>query len=842
MKLRPYQEDVIYRIKSRIHAGIRRLLIVVPTGGGKCLAKGTPILMHSGQIKPVEAIKVGDLLMGPDSKPRKVLSLARGREEMFRVTPIKGDAYTVNRSHVLSLRMTSGGDRSWCAGKSFAPRDIANVTVDEYLASSNTFKHCAKGWRVGVDFPSSKTPEALPPYILGTWLGDGNSRGPSLTNIDDEIISEWNWLAMKLGCQFRREIQKGKCQQFHISNVNDTAGRGRRINPVKAALHNLNLLNNKHIPDCYKINSESVRLEVLAGLIDTDGALGNGIFDYISKVERLADDVCFLARSLGFAAYKTPCKKTCGNNGKVGDYFRVCISGDISRVPCRLQRKRPAKRLQKKNVLNVGIKVESVGEDDYFGFEIDGDRLFLLGDFTVTHNTVMFSNITSGAARKSKSVNLLVHRDTLLTQTSATLTRMGIEHGLIASGYTPSCVPVQVSSIWTLVRRLTKVGAPDIIIMDEAHHAAAGAWLKVIEAWPNAVILGFTATPERLDGKGLGDIFQEIIEGPQVEWLMQEGYLTRARYIGVPPDQQLDLSGLSTTASGDYNADKVAEIADKPHITGCAIKHYLHYCPGQPAVTFVANLAQGRHVKDQFNAAGIASEILDGDVETNDRKRMVADLAAGRIKNIISCEIINEGFDLPVCAVAILLRPTESLALHLQQIGRILRVVYATGFNLETREGRLASIAAGPKPFAFVLDHVGNMKHGRAELRREWSLEGANARRKRERLEEAALANRQCPSCFSITAPAPKCPCCGWVFEVKAREIKQVDGSLSELSNDELDRIYLEEQAKKKARAQVDRAQTREQLEAIAAQRGYKASWVDHMLAAKAKKLSQKSA
>jgi superfamily II DNA or RNA helicase len=480
-----------------------------------------------------------------------------------------------------------------------------------------------------------------------------------------------------------------------------------------------------------------------------------------------------------------------------------------------------------------------------------GIRRLLIVVPTGGGKTVMFSNITEGAARKSKKVNLLVHRDTLLTQTSATLTRQGVEHGLIAAGYTPSVCPVQVSSIWTLVRRLTLVGAPDIIIMDEAHHAAAGAWLKVIEAWPNAVILGFTATPERLDGKGLGDIFQEIIEGPQVGWLMDQGYLTRARYIGVPPDQQLDLSGIRTTASGDYNADKVAELADKPHITGCAIKHYLHFCAGQPAVTFVANLAQGRHVREQFNAAGIKSEILDGAVETGARKAMVADLAAGRIKNIISCEIINEGFDLPVCAVAILLRPTESLSLHLQQIGRILRVVYAEGFDLSTREGRLAAIAAGPKPFAFVLDHVGNMKHGRAELKRLWSLDGADARKKKKRLEEAALANRQCPSCFSITAPAPKCPCCGYVFTVKERQIQQVDGSLTELTETQLDAIYLEGLAKKKARAQVGKAKTREQLEAIAEERGYKASWVDHMLAAKdpkaiaarkAKKLSQQSA
>lgn len=464
-----------------------------------------------------------------------------------------------------------------------------------------------------------------------------------------------------------------------------------------------------------------------------------------------------------------------------------------------------------------------------------GLRRLLVVSPTGSGKTATMAHITDGAGRKRKSVNIMVHRDTLLTQTSATLSRWNVEHGLIAAGYTPSPVPVQVSSIWTLIRRLTKVGAPDIIIMDEAHHAAAGAWLKVIQAWPQAVILGFTATPERLDGKGLGDIFQKIIRGPEVGWLMDEGYLTRARYIGVPPDMQLDLSNLGTTASGDYNTDAAAALADKPQIVGCAIAHYKRYCPGLPAVTFVANLTHARHVADEFNRAGIRTEVLDGQVETNDRKAMVARLASGQTQNIVSCEIINEGFDLPVCAVAILLRPTASLGLHLQQIGRVLRPVYAPGADLETREGRLHAIATGGKPFAYILDHVGNLRHGRAEIVRDWSLEGADARKKRKRLEEAALANRQCPSCFSITAPAPKCPCCGYLYTVKERQLKQVDGSLTELTAAQLDALYLEGLAKKRARQAQGKAQTLDQLIAYGRTKGMKnpEGWARHVFEAR---------
>ena len=169
MELRPYQSDLVDKITQAAADGHRRILAVMPTGSGKCLGRGTPVLMFDGTIKTVENIVVNDLLMGPDSVPRRVVSLAQGREAMYRISPKKGEAYVVNGSHILSLRMTPGNRIG------FLDDEIINISVREYLAKNKTFKHCAKAWGVGVNFSPQK-PLPLDPYFLGVWYGDGTKK------------------------------------------------------------------------------------------------------------------------------------------------------------------------------------------------------------------------------------------------------------------------------------------------------------------------------------------------------------------------------------------------------------------------------------------------------------------------------------------------------------------------------------------------------------------------------------------------------------------------------------------------------------------------------------------
>lgn len=378
---------------------------------------------------------------------------------------------------------------------------------------------------------------------------------------------------------------------------------------------------------------------------------------------------------------------------------------------------------------------------------------------TGSGKTVLFSYIADGAGRKGKRVMILVHRQELLDQTSRTLREFDVQHGMIAAGRMPDPFQhVQLAAVQTVIRRPV-AHEPDIIVVDEAHHATAGSWKKVIERFPRAVLLGFTATPERLDGKGLADIFDDLIRGPEVRDLIQRGFLCPPVYFA--PPNGLDLGGVHTSM-GDFAKDEVNAKVDKPTITGDAVEHYRRICHAQPAIAFCASIKHAEHVAEAFRAAGYRAAALDGTLTTEERRDRVRALGDGRLHVMTSCEIVSEGFDLPVCSAAILLRPTKSLALHLQQIGRVLRV-------------------APNKPRAIILDHVGNLhRHGLAEDVREWSLEGANVR-KAKKQDGPEVQVRQCPECFACHPPAPRCPECGHTYIAREREIEQVNGTLTQI-------------------------------------------------------------
>jgi superfamily II DNA or RNA helicase len=380
---------------------------------------------------------------------------------------------------------------------------------------------------------------------------------------------------------------------------------------------------------------------------------------------------------------------------------------------------------------------------------------------TGSGKTVMFSHIAHGAGQKKKRVWILVHRAELVEQTSRTIREIGIHHGVIAAGWPTDPLPhVQVVSVQTVVRRTGGLIPPDVIIVDECHHAAAGTWGKILAAFPKAIRLGFTATPERLDGKGLADTFDTLIRGPEVAWLIEQGFLTQPKYYA--PPNQLNLDGLHVRG-GDYARDEVNAMMDKPMITGDAVGHYHRLCPGAPAVAFCASIAHAEHVAQAFAAAGYRAATLDGTLDRAERRKRVRGLADGSIQILTTCEIVSEGFDIPTVTTAILLRPTKSLGMHLQQIGRVLRV-------------------APNKPFAIILDHVGNcLRHGLAEEEREWSLEGRKKRDKKSDDDDAPPV-RQCPKCYACHVPTPICPECGHVYELKKREIEQQEGELVELN------------------------------------------------------------
>jgi DNA repair protein RadD len=431
-----------------------------------------------------------------------------------------------------------------------------------------------------------------------------------------------------------------------------------------------------------------------------------------------------------------------------------------------------------------------------------GKRAPLLVLSTGSGKTVIFCHITELMQHKGKRVIIGVHRQELLRQTSEHLETLGVRHGLIAAGHSQTGDLVQVASIQTLARRIASVPEPDLLVLDECHHANARTWRDVIGAWAKARLLGVTATPCRLDGTGLGQhaggFFDALVQGPDIRWLIDSGYL--AQPIVYAPPTAIDMSAVHVRG-GDFAAGELEKAIDKPMITGCAVDHYRRICPGVPAIAFCASVKHADHVASEFSGAGIPSQAISGDLADNVRKHRILALASGEIRVLTSCDIISEGTDVPVVTAAILLRPTCSPGLYLQQVGRCLR-------------------PHSGKTNAIVLDHVGNcMRHGLPDDVRSWSLDGSKRKGKAGAGQDAAAKIRQCAACYAVfPAGLTHCPQCGAVVKVNGRELKHVDGELRLISREEI-------AAKREARREVGMAATLPELLQIAKDRGYKPGW-----------------
>ena len=426
-----------------------------------------------------------------------------------------------------------------------------------------------------------------------------------------------------------------------------------------------------------------------------------------------------------------------------------------------------------------------------------GNHAALLVMPTGAGKTVVFTEIAQLAKANGKKVLILVHRRELVTQASAKLKKIGVKHGTISAGSKPSQHWVQVASVQTLVRRLNSYNwKPDLIIVDEAHHAVAGSWERCLAHYKDAKVIGVTATPSRLDGRGLGSHFSTLVSGPSVEQLTKLGFLSQHRVFA--PPVIADLSSVKTRA-GDYANDQLSAAMDRPTITGDAIGHYRRLADGLPAIAFCCSIAHATSVCESFKAAGYRAKLVTGNMKMEERDEAISGLADGRTQILCSVDVVSEGTDVPAVSAAILLRPTQSEALYLQQVGRILR--------------------PQPGKIAIVLDHVGStLKHGFVDDLRKWSLDS----KPRRKNFEGVPSVRQCPMCFAAFKPQPACPCCGFEFPVKPkRQLTQREGELREMRRqDALDRIE-----KKEQRKEIGRARTLPELLALAKKKGYKPGW-----------------
>ncbi len=362
---------------------------------GKCYARGTKVLLSNGKSLSVEKVNVGDNLMGNDSTPRKVLSLGRGRELMYKIIPSKGESFMVNESHILSLKKVTNGISN--KGKRLIRKNgnkITNISIKNYLSLSEEEQSFYSLYRVPLKFKKKKLP--INPYFIGLWLGDGNSRDVRISCNDKETTSWLIKYADELGGNIVFVKQPvGKCPLIGITFGKGNGGNSNKFS-LQSELRKLNLLNNKHIPHKYKANNKKNRLELLAGLIDSDGCKSNQRYEFCNKNKTLINDFIFLCRSLGFSAYKV--SKIV--NGQL--YYVVNLTGNLCDVPVKIKRKKIRKRKVIRDGLLIPFTIEIEKERDYYGFELDGNHLHVLENFFVSHNTTFAKTITKNIEKKMK--------------------------------------------------------------------------------------------------------------------------------------------------------------------------------------------------------------------------------------------------------------------------------------------------------------------------------------------------------------------------------------------------------------------------------------------------------
>jgi DNA repair protein RadD len=383
----------------------------------------------------------------------------------------------------------------------------------------------------------------------------------------------------------------------------------------------------------------------------------------------------------------------------------------------------------------------------------------LLVSPTGSGKSFIFAWMMLAAIAKGLKVLAVVNRRELCKDLSRRLFRLGVMHGVIMGDH-PSrpWLTVQVASIDTLHRR-SNVPPADLIFLDEAHFSISPIWSKVVERYPDVPLIGGTATPCRADGRGLGDLYNAMVLCPGTAELTELGHLAPARVFA---PAEIDLTGVKTTA-GDYNQKDLAKAVDRSKLVGDIVEHWQRLASGRPTVVFAVNVEHSKHIRDQFIAAGITAQHVDANTPDGERDQLWSDLASGAVQVCTSVGVISYGWDVPAVSCAILARPTKSLALYLQQIGRVLRT-------------------APGKTEALVLDHAGCvLEHGLPDEERDWSLAGA--KRKPKEVDRAALAVRMCLTCWcAFSSRLQACPACGAVYQRKVEPIKTVAGELQEVT------------------------------------------------------------
>ena len=361
--------------------------------------------------------------------------------------------------------------------------------------------------------------------------------------------------------------------------------------------------------------------------------------------------------------------------------------------------------------------------------------------------SVIQGSIAKSSTDRNNRVLFLVHRKELCQQIANTFSSLGVDMSLC-----------DVSMVQTVSRRLGKLPDYDLIITDEAHHSTAKTYTKIYDYYSHVTRLGFTATPIRLNKGGLGEVYSDLITSVSTQWLIENHYLAPYKYYSV---KLADTSNLHTVA-GEFKQDEVAQLMENNEIYGDTVKQWKRLAEGKKTIVYCASVEAAKMTAERFSAEGYSSIAIDGKTPQNERETAMRAFREGEVRILCNCELFGEGLDVPDCECVVLLRPTQSLTLFIQQSMRSMRYM--------------------PNKTAIIIDHVGNCyRHGLPDDEREWSLEP-------KQKQENIVKIRECKNCFAVYPPTkPKCPYCGAeaTTEIRKTDKKTVEVDLVELKRQE---------------------------------------------------------
>jgi DNA repair protein RadD len=440
---------------------------------------------------------------------------------------------------------------------------------------------------------------------------------------------------------------------------------------------------------------------------------------------------------------------------------------------------------------------------DFEGGIAAGRKRMVVVAPTGSGKTVIGSEIIGRARDSDQSVLVLAHRREIITHTHQKLLDNGVRAGIIQAGVEPRPLErVQVASIstlWSRAFRSEVMQRPlaDLLVIDECHHAPARTYGAIIEAYPDAILLGLTATPCRGDDRGLGGIFESMIECPQIPELIEQGYLVASK-VYAPTDP--DLTGVQTR-QGDYVESQLAARMDRATLIGDVVAHWHRYGEARKTVVFAVGVAHSIHLRDEFRRSGVRAEHIDGGTPKDERDATLARLASGEIELVCNCMVLTEGWDLPEVACCILARPTKKMGLYRQMIGRVLR-------------------PAPGKANAIVLDHSGAVfRHGLPEDRVIWTLDPddyAHSPQHTARERKAGGGLVECTQCTALRVGGQPCPHCGFMPSRPGQYELIADGEL---------RLVEKGRVPASAYDPFERERWLGMLTTIGQERGYKPGW-----------------